>query len=301
MTKIENNILLFSVTLWWSASYVFVKSLPADFSPYAYLTMTTGIAAIILSIIFWGQLRRINRGAVWQAFILSLFLTVILLFEKKGIGLLPSSNASFLSSLTILIVPLLMLLFHVKPSKNYVAGAGIIIFGLALSSRFSLSGFLSMGTVYMFSSCLFSAFYTIAADRFTKQESPLLIGVAQMIFTALSGFVMWVIEEPTTFLSVTYTHELLSSIFILAFFTKAYAYVVLMFSQKYADPMSVTVIASTEPVVALLLAVMIPAAYSGGERMTAFSLCGALLIATGAVVAGCSFSGKNEEVGVGAN
>jgi drug/metabolite transporter (DMT)-like permease len=301
MTKTENNILLFSVTLCWSASYVFVKSLPTSLSSYAYLTMTTGIAAIIMSIVFWGQLIQIKRGTALRAFMLSLFLTVILLLEKKGIGLLPSSNASFLSALTILIVPMLMLLFHVKPSKNNVAGAGIIIFGLALSSRFSLSGFMGMGTLYMLLTCFFSALYTIAADRFTKQESPLLIGVVQMIFTAVFGFVMWMIEDPATFLKVNYTNELLSSIFILAFFTKAYAYIALMFSQKYADPMSVTIIGSMEPVVTLLLAVMIPAAYSGGETLTAFSLCGALIITIGAIVAGSGFMEKNGEAGGSAN
>ena len=33
---------------------------------------------------------------------------------------------------------------------------------------------------------------------------------------------------------------------MLAFFAKAYAYIMLMYSQKYASPISVTVIASTE-------------------------------------------------------
>jgi len=145
---------------------------------------------------------------------------------------------------------------------------------------------MNLGSLFMFLGCVAGAFYIISADRFTKSESPLLIGVVQMVITALIGFIMWTVEEPTTFFSVDYTRELLSSIFILAFFTKAYAYIVLMFSQKYADPMRVTIIASTEPVVTLTLAVLIPAAYGAGEAFSIYSLIGAVTIACGAVVAG---------------
>jgi len=289
MTKTENNILLFSITLCWSASYIFIKSLPPDLSSFAYLTMTTGIAAAILAAVFWKRFKDVRRSTVKRAFILSLFLTAMLLVEKRGLELLPSSNASFLMSLTILAVPLIMLLFRKKPTINNMAGAGIIVLGLCLTNRFSLSAFMSLGTLFALLACLCSALYIIAADRFTKQEDPLLIGIVQMIFTALSGFILWTVETPTTFLSVNYTNELLSSIFILAFFTKAYAYIMLMFSQKYSDPISVTIIASTEPVVTLFLAVLIPAAYGSGENLSYFALGGAVMIAAGAVVAGSSF------------
>ena len=295
MSKTENNILLFSITLCWSASYIFIRSLPAELSSYAYLTLTTGIASLLLTVVFWKRMRNITRSVTKNGFILSLFLTFNLLMEKKGLELLPASNASFLSALTILIVPLMMLAFRKKPSKNNAVGAGIILLGLCLTSRFSPEAFISPGSLYMMLACLASASYIIAADRFTKQDDPLLIGIVQMISSALCGFVLWFIEEPTTFFSVNYTNHLLSSIFILAFFAKAYAYIILMFSQKYADPMSVTVIASTEPVVTLLLALLIPSAYGSHEALHIFSLAGALIIAIGAMVAGSNWIKPHRE------
>jgi len=295
MTKTENNILLFSITLCWSASYIFIKSLPPALSAFAYLTMTTGIAAVILAIVFWRQLKAVKLSTIKSSLILSLILTVNLLVEKKGISMMPASNASFLEAMTILIVPMLMLLLRKKPTKSNIAGAVIIVSGLCLTNRFSLSAFMSAGTFFMLLACLASAVYIIAADRFAKRENPLLIGVVQIIFTALFGFALWLFEDPATFLNVAYTRELLSSIFILAFFTKAYAYIVLMFSQKYADPIRVTIISSTEPVVTLLLAVLIPAAYGAGETLNIFSLCGAVIIVFGAVVAGSNFKREAKE------
>ncbi|MDR1705760.1 MAG: DMT family transporter [Clostridiales bacterium] len=291
MTRTENNILLFSITLCWSASYIFIKSLPPELSVFAYLTLTTGIATVILVAVFAKRLRRMTRGTVKTALVLSAFLTANLLLEKKGIERLPSSNASFLAALAVIAVPLLLLLFKRKPSRNNAVGAFVIVAGLGLTNRFSISAFMSSGTVFMLLSCMCTAAYTIAADRFTKREDPLLIGILQMGFTALSSFALWFFEDSRTFLSVDYTKELLSSIFILAFFSKAYAYIVLMFSQKYTDPVSVTIIASTEPVVTLLLAVLIPAAFGGSETFSIFSLCGAMVIVAGAVIAGSNFLG----------
>jgi len=225
MTKTENNILLFSITLCWASAYIFIKSLPAELSSFAYLTLTTGIAAVILVVVFWKKLKEVKFSTVKRSLILSLLLTVTLLAEKQGVALLPASNASFLAALTILAVPLLLLLFRKKPTRSNMFGALIIVLGLCLTNRFSLSAFLNAGTLYMLLCCLACALYTILADRFTKREDPLLIGVLQILFTALSGFVLWTIETPATFFTVDYTRELLSSVFILAFFTKAYAYI----------------------------------------------------------------------------
>ena len=106
---------------------------------------------------------------------------------------------------------------------------------------------------------------------------------------------LWLIEEPQTFASIEYTRELLSSVFILAFFAKAYAYIMLMYSQRYTSPVSVTIIASTEPIVTLLLALLIPASFGAKEVFHLESLLGAMFIMAGAIVAGTNFLDKRKE------
>ncbi len=300
MTKTENNILLFSITLCWAASYIFIKNLPENLSSYAYLTLTCGIAAVIMSVVFAGRLKGLQKKTWIRGFFLSAILSVNLLLEKKGISMLDASNASFLAALTIIIVPVIQLFFHKKPTANHIAGAVIILAGLCVSSRFSIGGFYHLGTIYMLGGCVSSAVYTIAVDWYAKEEDPLLICIVQMIFTALTGFLLWYRENPATFSGLVYTRELLSNIFILAFFAKAYAYITLMFSQKYTDAVSVTVIASTEPVVTLVLSLLLPAAYGGGQGFQLSSAAGAVLIALGAVVAGLSFLSRSAK-GVGSN
>ena len=303
MTKKENNIVLFSITLCWAASYIFIKSLPDDLSSFAYLTLTTGIAAIIISIVFFKRLRNIRKSTLWKGFILALLMCGNLLAEKAGISLISSSNASFISSLNIIFVPLLMLLWKKFPSRNNVAGIIVILAGIFCTSGFRPEGFFNWGTIYMTAACLVMGIYTIAADRFTKEEDPLLIAVVQMIFTAVVGYILWFFEEPTTFFSLSYTSQMISSIIILAFFTKAYAYIMLMYAQKYASPLNVTVIAATEPVITLSLAILLPASFGTTETFQVLPFVGSIIIACGAVVAGTDFLNKKaakqpEESGV---
>lgn len=159
--------------------------------------------------------------------------------------------------------------------------------GIIITSGFSLSSIFSTGALFMLLSAVTASLYTIAADKIAKEEDPLLLSVLQMWETAIMGFVIWRIEEPRTFAAIEYTNEMLSSVFILAFFGKAYAYAALMYSQKYSDPISVTIIASTEPIVTLILAVLIPTAFE--ESFTSSSVSGAAVIMAGAIISGTDF------------
>ncbi|MBO5032729.1 MAG: DMT family transporter [Lachnospiraceae bacterium] len=295
MTKTESSILLFSITLCWSASYIFIRNLPEEFSSYAYLALTCGIAAAVMAVIFAKRFRQMTAGTCRRGFLLSIILSANLLLEKKGIAMMEAANASFLASLTILMVPLLQLFLHQKLSRNHMAGAGVILLGLCVSNGFDITGFCTVGTGYMLGACFCSSVYTIAADRYAKQDDPLVICIVQMTFTAVTGFILWRLESPQALREITFTKELLSNIFILAFFTKAYAYIALMFSQKYTDALRVTVIASTEPIVTLLLSLLLPAAYGGGGDFRYESLAGAVLIAAGAVTAGMAGSQQQME------
>lgn len=287
MSRTENNILLFSITLCWAASYVFIKNLPSNLSTYAYLTMTCGISAALLTIMFFKKIIKTKFVTVLKSASLSALLFLNLIFDKMGIDRLDSPTASVLASFSIIIVPVVLIIMRKMPTKNNMLGAVVIMAGIVITSGCRAEYILSEGAMYMLLSAVMTSIYTIAADKITKEEDPMILSVLQMWVTAILGFVMWFIEEPTTFISLVYTNEMLSSIFILAFFGKAYAYVALMYSQKYSNPINVTIIASTEPVVTLVLAVLIPTAFE--EHFTAASVFGAVVIMIGAIISGTDF------------
>ena len=228
MTKKECNIILFSITLCWSSSYLFIKSLPES-----------------------------------------------------------------LSSLNIVMVPLLLILTRKFPRKNQLLGMGVILLGILVTNGFCMQKLNDIGTVWMLLSCLLASVYTIVADKFTKEENPLLISALQMLMCGGISFILWYLEEPAVIFALSYEPQTISSLLILTLFSKIYAYIMLMYAQKYASPMDVTVIASTEPVVTLILAVLLPAAYGAGEAVRFEAFSGSILIALGAVVAGITFNNSN--------
>ena len=294
MTKKEATIVLFSITLCWASSYIFIKDIPQEFSTYAYLALTSGTACLILGVVFHRLFRLMNRRTLAYGTILALLITGNMLFEKLGLDRIPASAASAFASSNIIIVPLFLILAKKYPSRNNIAGILIIIIGIAVNSTFSMQGSNLTGTLYMLGSCVMMSLYTIMAAEYTKKENPMLLTVLQLGITSVIGFVLWFATEPDPFGGIVWSRDVISYILILAFFSKAYAYSMLMYAEKYADAITVTVVAATEPVVTLLMAVLIPNTAGAQELFSVRSLAGALIIAVGAVVAGTDFLSKKK-------
>lgn len=289
MTRAETNIVLFTITFCWASSYIFVKNIPESISTYAYLTMVCGIASVIMAVVFFRKLRAFNWKALLRGLILAVILCLNLVCERLGVSMIPASTASFIASLSVVFVPLFLLPLRKLPTPNNLAGIALILMGLVVISGLNPAELLTGGSLVMVATCAFGAVYLILVDFFTKKCDPLLLGIGQMFFLTLINFILWLFEEPRTFFAVEYTDTLLASVFMLAFFTKAYAYVMLMHAQKYSTAIDVTVISSTEPVVTMVLALLIPNALGQTEAITTQKLLGSAFILGGAIVSGTSF------------
>ena len=298
MTKKETVIALFSITLCWSSSYIFINDLSSAFNAYAYLTLTSGVAGIVLAVLFHRLLRKLDKKTLISGSVLALLIAGNILFEKLALDNLPASAVSALASMNIIIVPLILICRRQFPSRNVVTGIAIILVGLGISGHLQVQGAGLKGILYVFLSCLMMSLYTVFAADYTQESNPLVLTVLQLCVTALIGLVLWLITDPGSFTTINWSLETISYIVIIAFFSKAYAYAMLMFSEKYCSPVTVTIIAATDPIVTLALAILIPSTQGNTELFSAKSLMGACIIALGAIVAGTNFlSGKKAKAG----
>lgn len=289
MTKKETIIVLFSITLCWSSSYIFIKDLSSVFSAYAYLTLTSGFAGLGLAFTFRHLIRKLDKKTVLYGSVLALLIAGNIIFEKMALDSLPASAVSAIASMNIVIVPLILICRRRFPSRNNIAGIAIILLGLAISGHLHVQGGKLTGILYVLLSCLMMSLYTVFAANYTKEADPLLLTTLQLCVTAVIGLILWAVTDPGSIVAINWSLETFSYIVIIAFFSKAYAYVMLMYSEKYCDAITVTVIAATEPVVTLALALLIPGASGNKELFSASSLLGAVMITIGAVVAGTDF------------
>lgn len=259
MKKFETNILLLSVVFCWAAAYVFIETLTKLVSPFAYLTMMNGVAAATLIIVFLPKVLRTTRRELLHGMILGLIMTGVLLAEFAGIDLTSSSAASLLASLDLVVVPLLLLFLGRKLRKNQIAGIILIICGTILTCGLPGSGNRAAGIFFMALDGVLMAFYNVVSNRFCREDDPILLAVMQLVVMTLFPLALWYREDPRIFLGVPPVLELVTSVLFLGFFSKAFAYVALMFGERYADPIDVVVIFALEPVVTMLFAAFFPA------------------------------------------
>ena len=289
MTKKETIFVLLSITFCWSSSYIFIKDISQSFSAYTYLTLTSGLAAVSLSFAFRSQLRLLSRETLLKGFILSILIGGNIFFEKLALDHLSASAVSALASMNIILVPLILILKKQFPTKNNILGIIIIYVGLTVSGFMVFQGSGSIGILYAFASCLMMSLYTIVASEYTQRCNPLHLTTLQMWFNALLGLFLCIVLEPGSLSSIKWNIECISYLIIITFFSKVYAYVMLMYSEKYASPVTITVIAATSPVITLIFALIIPDLAGNTEVFTLKSLIGAIIIAGGAIVSGTDF------------
>ncbi len=294
MTKKESIFILFSITLCWSSSYIFIKDIPQSFSVYAYLALTSGVAGIILALVMRRKLRLLNKVSLRQGLILGVLITLSNMFEKLGLDHIPASSASVYASMGIIIVPLILLFKKEYPSRNNIAGIAVILIGIFVSNWGTMGGAGLVGALYILASATAMSMYTVLATEYTKETDPSLLTVLQMIVSAVAGFGLWMATDAGSLFTIEWSQVTLSYIFLIAFFSKCYAYLMLMYADKYADAVSVTIVASTEPVVTLVAAVLLPESMGGVEQFSAKSVGGALIISLGAIIAGTNFLSKKE-------
>ena len=297
MTKKESIFILFSITLCWSSSYIFIKDIPQSFSVYAYLALTSGVAGIILALVMRRKFRLLNSVSLRQGLILGALITLSNMFEKLGVDRIPASSASVYASMGIIIVPLILIFRKQYPSRNNLVGILIILIGIFTSNWGNMGGAGLAGALYILGSAAAMSMYTVLATEYTKETDPSLLTVLQMLVSAVFGFGLWMATDAGSLFTIEWSHVTLSYIFLIAFFSKCYAYLMLMYADKYTDAVSVTIVASTEPVVTLVAAVLLPESMGGVEHFSAKAVAGAIVISLGAIVAGTNFLSRKKKPG----
>ena len=102
MTKKETVIVLFSITLCWSSSYIFIKDLSSAFNAYAYLTLTSGVAGIVLAVLFHRLLKKMDKKTLISGSVLALLIAGNILFEKMALPASKKTKKGYSTSAEVL-------------------------------------------------------------------------------------------------------------------------------------------------------------------------------------------------------
>jgi drug/metabolite transporter (DMT)-like permease len=268
-TQAELAILLVAVI--WGVTFVVVKEALADIGPFLFLAIRFILAFIVLALLSFHNIRQIRRSTVLAGCLLGFFLFIGYIFQTVGLQYTTSSNAGFITGLSVVLVPV----FHSIMLRKWPVLITVVTVILAASGLFLMSvpagSFsLSYGDLLVLICAFGFALHIVFVDKYSYRHNAVAITGVQILFVGLVSLVMGLFIEP---IPASISANTVVAIFITAVFATALAFLIQNALQKYSTPSRFAVVLTTEPVFAALAGFL-----WAGEVFTIRTLIGAGLI-----------------------
>jgi len=276
MSQTKANGMLAIVTIFWGASYLFMKMGLSSLPPFYFIALRFLLAFLLAGVIFHQRLWRVDRRTIQHAFLLGTLLFLVFAFVMMGVQSTTTSHAGFLVSLTVIFVPLFSaLFFKQKLARQVVIGVVLTTVGIALLTL--KGGFtIKQGDLLCILAAVCYAMHIVVTGQLTQRSDSVALGILQLGACGIISLVisLW-IESPTL-----PTPSAWVAIFALGILCSAIGFVVQTVAQKYTTAAHAGLIFSLEPVFAALFGYMFL-----GEVLPLKGYIGAALVLIGILYA----------------
>lgn len=252
--KTLGNLMLFTTALIWGSAFVAQSVGAKALGNFTYCAIRLGLAFLFglpFALIalkkratsIFKEKRLLLGGGVCGGVLFAAMNTQQAALSSVSVG-----KGGFISSLYIVIVPLLCIFYKKKPSGKIWAGVGLCCGGLWLLCMKEGLSSLTGGDLLMFASAVLFALHIMAVDRFAGEESFSLNCLQMGTAGVLSALCMLFFEKPDMALIMPNWFPLLYA----GVFSGGLAFLLQAAGQKYASPAAASIIMSLESVFALL-------------------------------------------------
>lgn len=282
--SLKAHILLILVTLVWGATFVQIKDALQDISPLLFNAVRMTLAAVVLAAIYLPHLKAINSVVFRSGALVGVFLWLGYEFQTTGLKLTTASKSAFLTSLSVVLVPIFLTAFWRRKVSLWTAvGVAAAFIGLYLLTVPSgpgqdwLGNFRSvnLGDVLTMGCAIAFAVQIILVGRATSAHSFQAIAVLQSAVAAALMFASAPIVET---IHVLWTPRVLAAILVTGLLGTAAAFTIQAWAQQFMAPTNTALIFALEPVFAWITSYLLL-----GERLGWRAAAGALLILAGLV------------------
>jgi drug/metabolite transporter (DMT)-like permease len=276
---------LMLVALIWGATFVLVQNAISFLPPLSFNGVRFFMAVIILG--GWLLLFKKEQLTYFnsQLFLSGVIMGVLLFlgYATQTLGLLytSSSNAGFITGLSVVLVPLFSIfLLKQRPGVHAIIGVilatgGLYLLTMANSTSLNLGDFLVLLCAISF------ALQIIVTGKYSSSYPSLLLTVVQIGTVAVLSIISALLFEDwqqSIRFEVVFKSEVIIALLITSIFATAFAFFAQTSFQKYTTATRVALIFALEPVFAAITAY-----FWGGERLTLNDLLGCALIFCGMI------------------
>ncbi|PIE45971.1 MAG: hypothetical protein CSA45_01200 [Gammaproteobacteria bacterium] len=299
---IKGYLLLLLTSLLWGTAFIFQKDAThyVDTFTFNFLRFGVSVPALLVlkglpeklfspHIADVAKTKQYHHTAWFIGGMAGFFMFLGISLQQWGLSYTSAGKSGFLTSLYIVIVPILAFFIGQRCRLEVWIGAAVTISGIyLLGSNHSSDVENQFNTGDMMTiACAFAwAAQVLWLGVFARYANVLNIAIIQMLtVTLLSGLVigvMWWIKgaEHTIFPTVATVWEIRYGILYTGIISAAVAFTLQIFGQRYVPATNAALIMSTEAVFALLAGMIFL-----GETLTLFMLFGCLLILVGIILA----------------
>ncbi len=270
------ELILLSITLIWGTTFVIVKTALGYSSPFLFIATRFFLAALIIRFILSYKLKDISKETIRAGIILGIFLFFGFAFQTVGLKFTTASKSAFVTSMSVVLVPLLAtLLTKDKPKTSSLVGILLVVIGMWLltlpkSQKFNWGDFLTVFCAMAF------AFQIVYIEIFNKKyDSAQLLYVQLLATLALSLPAMFLFDN----LKFNWGVPLIGTLLLTSVLATSLVFYLQNKYQKYTTATKAAIIYTLEPVFASFLAY-----FSLGETLGTVSLIGAAIIISGTLV-----------------
>ena len=243
-------------TLAWGATFVLVKEGLNDAPPFAFAGYRFLIASLCMIPFVYKKILNVKKDELIGSIYCGIFLFLGYAFQNFGLwendiylSTTPSKSA-FITSISILFVPL-MLLFIPSQKISFRIWAGICLatVGLYLLLDPIVNG-ISTGDFLTFGCAICFAIHIIIQDRYAKSK----INLARFFFfqvltvTILSFLCTSIVEHQT----INWSIQLINALLLTGIIATTIAIILMLWAQKILNPSETALIFSLEPVFAAI-------------------------------------------------
>jgi drug/metabolite transporter (DMT)-like permease len=272
----RSEALLAACTLIWGSTFVVQKIALLSISPLLFAAIRFSFATLILTAIFWKQIRTIDKSALQKGIALGLLLGFGFAAQNVGLKFTTASKSAFITGMTVVFTPLMQFIIERRPPTiGNILGVGSVTAGLFFltspqGSEFNLGDGLTLVCAVLF------AIYIVYLDVVSNEVSIAHLVYLQIVTTGALCLFLALAFEPVYF--VPSVGLLVSLAYLTVFATLLTTYVQTRF-QRDTTPTRAAIILSLEPVIAATSAYFIL-----GEMLGVIGVLGGALILAGLLV-----------------
>jgi drug/metabolite transporter (DMT)-like permease len=282
--RLRAELALAFCTLLWGSTFVVVKNSLDQSSVFVFLAVRFSLAGLCMAVFGWRVLRDLRRDEVFAGVRLGFFMFGGYAFQTAGLQYTTASNSGFITGSSVVLVPLILVLFWGKRVTLWVsfgtiaAAAGLYFLTVPASGI----AHLNRGDVLTFFAAASYAVHIILVGEYGREHSAAALSVLQVLACGgmawLTAFGAHAIRwQAMRFES---SGSLWIGVAICAVFATAVAFSLQLWAQQYTTPSHAAILFTLEPVFAVATSYVVL-----GERLGARSLIGAALVLAGILAA----------------